>query len=462
MASYDTHLLHIAMGLHRGMRRQTNEDAVAYEYPIDYDVLLQRGVLVALADGVATVSGGAVASERAVKRLIEIYYAQPAYMNCKNGLLDAIKRVNAELYQIFAGSSTTLVTAVIHENHLIVAHAGDSRAYLLQNNKLKQITNDHTVAVLQTIGKSKSKLKRAIGHQPTIEVDLSEMRVEEGDTILLVSDGVIRYLDNENIYQWLQVAPADAVRGMIQAANRAGGYDNSSAIVARVGTILNVAYKLSLHLADMQPQVMVAIPDENVSPELITSEIAIPHEPLVDDTSENREPISHTRSSWLRFLWIVLLLILGIIMAYSIFSIREDTSTSITPVPTMADVPIVQTETATHTETATSTVTPTVTLTATHTSTASPTLTTTPTATATPASDVLLVGMRVQFTAQQVTYMRIGQSTTAFIISPQRMYRVQDIALEADNSKWYRIYDTLIEASGWIQQENLPPYRILD
>ena len=131
-------------------------------------------------------------------------------------------------------------------------------------------------------------------------------------------------------------------------------------------------------------------------------------------------------------------------------------------VPTMTDVPVTFTLTSTATRTPTSTPTLTATHTATLTSTPSPTVTIVPTTTATLEIGVLFVGMQVQFTAQEVTYARIGQPTTSIVISPQRIYRVQEIAIDAENKTWYRLYDTLIELSGWIQQENLPPYRILD
>lgn len=450
-----SHLLHIAMGYHRGLRRQANEDAVAYEYPTSFDVLQQRGVLVGLADGVASVSGGAVASETALARLITIYYTQPDYMNCKNGLLDAIKKVNAELYQLYAGSSTTLVAAVIHENHLIVAHAGDSRAYWLHGDTLKQVTNDHTVDVLQASGKVKSKLKRAIGYLETIDVDINEMLVDEGDTILLVSDGVTRYLSHEELRQWLQVVPIEAVRGMIQAANQAGGYDNSSAIVVRVGAKIEAPYKLAIHLAEMQPNIMVDIPDVALPTKHITQEIAIPHEPLEDDDLVEADPAQ--RMAWHGVRTVILLLIVGIILLY--FMVSNWITAHPLSVPTPTAIPATPAIAPTFTQTAT--ITPSATEPATPTSTDLPTVaaSTTPVA---PIEPVLLIGMQVQFEAQAVTYARIGQPTTALLISPRHIYRVQDVVIDADNKKWYRLYDTLTEQNGWIQQENFPTYHILD
>jgi PPM family protein phosphatase len=450
-----SHLLHIAMGYHRGLRRQANEDAIAYEYPTTYEVLQQRGVLISLADGVASVSGGAVASETALARLISIYYTQPDYMNCKNGLLDAIKKVNAELHQLYAGSSTTLVAAVIHENHLIVAHAGDSRAYWLHGDTLKQVTNDHTVDVLQASGKVKSKLKRAIGYLETIDVDINEMLVDEGDTILLVSDGVTRYLNHEELRQWLQVAPVEAVRGMIQAANQAGGYDNSSAVVVRVGAKIEAPYKLAIHLAEMQPNIMVDIPDVALPTKHITQEVAIPHEPLDDDELVEAEPAQ--RTAWYSVRTIISLLIAGTILMY--FMVSKWITAHQLPTPTVTDVPATQPIIATNTQVIT--ITPSATQAPTQTATDLPTVTASATTVPT-LEQGLLIGTQVQFDAQAVTYARINQPTTALVISPQRIYRVQDIVIDADNKKWYRLYDTLIELDGWIQQENLPPYHIID
>jgi serine/threonine protein phosphatase PrpC len=445
------YLLHIAMGIHQGLHRKTNEDAIAYEYPTHFDVLRQRGVLLAVADGVATISGGGVASETALKRLIALYYEQPDYMNCRNALLDAIKKVNAELHQMYAGSSTTLVAAVIHENRLIVAHAGDSRAYWLHGNVLKQITNDHTVNALQPNGKVKAKLKRAIGHQAIVDVDMNEMLLEEGDTILLVSDGITRYLGNEELRNWLQAAPIEAVRGIIQAANQAGGHDNSSVVIARVGAKLEVPYKLAMHLAEMQPQVLVEIPDVELPAKQITQEIAIPHDALGQGGGGEVKPASN----WYGVRLIVSLLILGTIIMYFVASNQQPTNP--TPVLTVTVIPTTPALTATHTVTATV-----ATATATLTPTVTPTLTVTATASAVPQTGELIIGMHVQFAAQEVTYARIGQQTTALVLSPQRIYRVADIVIDVNNQKWYRLYDALNELSGWIQHEHLPAYQIMD
>jgi protein phosphatase len=123
------HHLQVALGVHRGRRRKSNEDAVGYEYPADFNVLTQRGVLIALADGVGGLDDGEQASETAIARLIDYYYAQPSGKGVEQCLVDAVKAVNAELYRLYRTSATTIVAAVIHQTQVIVAHAGDSRAY---------------------------------------------------------------------------------------------------------------------------------------------------------------------------------------------------------------------------------------------------------------------------------------------------------------------------------------------
>jgi len=143
------------------------------------------------------------------------------------------------------------------------------------------------------------------------------------------------------------------------------------------------------------------------------------------------------------------------------FVVSNQQTTNPTPVQTVTVMPTTPALTATHTVTATI-ATATATLTPTLTHTVTPTLTVTATASAAPQTGELLIGMHVQFAAQEVTYARIGQPTTALVLSPQRIYRVADIVIDVNNQKWYRLYDALNELSGWIQHEHLPAYQIVD
>jgi protein phosphatase len=289
------HLLHIAMGIHRGMRRQSNEDAIAYRYPSNYDVLLKRGVLVALADGVATSGRGADASQTAVTRLIDTYYTKPDYMDCTQALLESVRHINTEVHRLYDDGATTLVAAVIHESHAIIAHVGDSRAYWLHNNMLEQLTEDHVTVNELPDGTRKSKLTRAVGHHKMIEVDINEMNIHQGDTILLVTDGVTRYFNEADLLEFLQSSPADTVRDLILESNKAGGIDNIGAVVIQIGAELHNHIELSNHLSNIRQDIMVNIPDVLPEKKTLTKRFPLPFDVLQSNTTQSDSLVIYRR-----------------------------------------------------------------------------------------------------------------------------------------------------------------------
>jgi PPM family protein phosphatase len=313
------HLLNIAMGVHRGLRRESNEDAIAYRYPSNYDVLLKRGVLVALADGVATSGRGADASQTAVTRLIDTYYTQPDYVDCKQALVASVRQINAEIHRLYQQGSTTLVAAVIHEAHVIIAHVGDSRAYWLHNDMLEQVTEDHVVFKKKADGTIKSNLTRAIGHHSSVEIDVNEMNIYQDDAILLVSDGVTRYFGELELLGFLQHPPTKSVREMIHASNQAGGIDNIGTIVVQIGAELTGHVELTNHLTNIRPQIIVNVPEGLPEKNGQSRKFPLPFDKLQQDTTQpNKYIISK------RMIWISIALLIGVvalILVYNIFQL---------------------------------------------------------------------------------------------------------------------------------------------
>src|SRR5690606_36518447 len=127
---------------------------------------------------------------------------------------------------------------------------GDSRAYWLHNDMLELITEDHVVFKKKADGTLKTNLTRAIGHHSSVEVDINEMNIYKGDTILLVSDGVTRYFGEFELLDFLQHPPSDSIREIIRASNEAGGIDNIGAIVVQVGAELTNHVELTNHLTN--------------------------------------------------------------------------------------------------------------------------------------------------------------------------------------------------------------------
>ncbi|MDQ7028240.1 MAG: protein phosphatase 2C domain-containing protein [Anaerolineae bacterium] len=299
------------------MRRTTNEDSIAYKYPSNYDLLRRRGVLLALAEGVAMSKSGAEASQAAVSRLIDNYYSQPNSWDCRLALLQAVKQVNAEVHRLYHKSSTTLIAAVIHNANIFIAHVGDSRAYHYHDKMLEQVTNDHIVQKQRPKGGTKPKLTRAIGHRKTVKVDITEMPIHEGNTFLLVSDGVTRYLENQHLQQLLRNSPTETVRDIIQASNQAGGIDNISAIIVRVGRVLQNEESLANHLEQTRPQIMVDIPDAMPVRKVVSAKIPLPFDRLRHEPLQTGRLPQGRGQFWFGIM--ILLIVIIAMLAYSIF-----------------------------------------------------------------------------------------------------------------------------------------------
>ncbi len=145
-------------------------------------------------------------------------------------------------------AGTTLTMALAHGDQAIIANVGDSRTYLLRNQDIRQITQDHSlIAGLIQAGNIKPEeafthparnvIIRSLGRAPNVEVDVFDEPLITGDTLLLCSDGLWEMVHDPNEIAAIArraPTPLAACRDLIEAANRAGGADNISVIVARV------------------------------------------------------------------------------------------------------------------------------------------------------------------------------------------------------------------------------------
>lgn len=259
MCSYK---LYFAMGVHPGMMRDANEDSVAFEYPQDYTVLRQRGAIFALADGVATVADGAAASAYAVQRLITLYYLEPRGKSLQQSLVDSIKQVNAEMLRNTNMGASTIVAAVFHQQEMIVAHTGDSRAYWRDARNIQALTQDHVREDLLPNGRTKRRVTRVLGHQTSLHVDVMQRSIRPQDKIVLLSDGVTRYVDDFVLRELTEGSPAESVRSIVYESNAQGGIDNISAIVIEVGEETANQDDLTAHQQHLQREsVLVDVSD---------------------------------------------------------------------------------------------------------------------------------------------------------------------------------------------------------
>ena len=218
-----------------GRVRDHNEDSLVVKHP-----------LYAVFDGMGGHEAGEVASEIAAKVVQNL---SPSILD-PTALGQAV--INANLEIIHAantgkgrpGMGTTCTAALMSGNKLVVAQVGDSRAYLLHDGKLQQLTRDHSyVADLVERGEitkdyarvhpDRSKITRALGTDPNMVPDLYELEVESGDRLMLCSDGLYSMITDDDIEHILcaEADPQAAADRLVREANEWGGHDNTTVIV---------------------------------------------------------------------------------------------------------------------------------------------------------------------------------------------------------------------------------------
>lgn len=225
-----------------GKVRDHNEDSV---WPAD-DGTSEDTITVGVADGMGGHAGGEVASATALDTAMTVGGEPSMRIQAANlAVVDAAKQRPR-----LSGMGTTLTLAILHpDGRAEFGHVGDSRAYLLRNGSLQQITTDHSyVAQLVEAGSLtpeeaeehpyRSVLTRAVGLDPAVEIDTEEVTLEPGDRLLLCSDGLTSMVPADEIASILGAGsgPADSGEALVAAANEAGGADNISVVVVDVTT----------------------------------------------------------------------------------------------------------------------------------------------------------------------------------------------------------------------------------
>jgi serine/threonine protein phosphatase PrpC len=231
---------------HPGRRRATNEDAFA--------VHARLGLLV-VADGMGGHAAGEVASQLAVDSMLEAFqdpldpwspHAALPPRAAGTALVAAFQRANTRVYTTgqevpeMEGMGTTLVAALAFRGCLAIAHAGDSRAYLLRERWLARLTEDHTVANARRHDMHRfagygHALTRSVGASDAIEVELRFLTPRAGDVLLLCSDGLTNAVDDQEIAAILASNPdlEVAAERLIARANDHGGPDNITVALQR-------------------------------------------------------------------------------------------------------------------------------------------------------------------------------------------------------------------------------------
>ena len=257
-----------------GRVREHNEDAIGSEPDIG---------LMVLADGMGGYNAGEVASGIAVQIVSELAAEGATRENRDeidphSGLMrqsivlrDAVYRANKIIYQTAQsqthceGMGTTIVAAMFYDNKISIAHVGDSRAYRLRGGVFEQITMDHSL--LQELvdrgfysaeeaqrSTNRNYVTRALGVEPSVEVEVHEHEVLPDDVYLLCSDGLPDMVEDEDIHLTISTfnASLDVVgKQLIELANDHGGRDNVSVMLAQVNQPFAARKGLLVKLANL-------------------------------------------------------------------------------------------------------------------------------------------------------------------------------------------------------------------
>lgn len=229
-----------ATGTHQGRVREHNEDNV---FPSD-DGTTDGNLLVGVADGMGGHVAGEIASGLALEAAVAFQGSPGQRVIAGNDKVVAASEADYSL----RGMGTTISLAEIHpDGRLVIGHVGDSRVYLLREGVLYQLTQDHTlVAELQAAGKitaedalthpQRSVVTRAAGLTYDMVPDEIEERLEDGDRLILCSDGLTSMINNDEIAAIASSATSlhEVVWSLIEAANQAGGYDNITVAVVNI------------------------------------------------------------------------------------------------------------------------------------------------------------------------------------------------------------------------------------
>lgn len=236
----------------QGQKRRHNEDYVGFFEPEDPQELAASGRLYVVADGVGGAASGELASQYAVQKILYYFYKdQEPDLGLR--LRRAVEAANADIYQHNTRHqerremATTAVAALIHDDDLIVANVGDSRAYLVRGEEITQLSRDHSlVAEMVRDGvlseeeaeghPRRNVILRGLGLEKTVAVDVDGYQLLDGDVVVLCSDGLIRHVSDEEIAHvvW-ESPPQKAVRRLVDMANLRGGKDNIAVSVTRLG-----------------------------------------------------------------------------------------------------------------------------------------------------------------------------------------------------------------------------------
>jgi len=236
-----------------GLVRENNEDAFGCCPPLAPEVLAQKGVLYVVADGMGGYQAGEVASEIAVREVLERYYADSS-LDITTALTNAFQGAHRAILQEAQRREaprmgTTIVAAVVRDGQVVVANVGDSPAYLVRQVGLQSLYEEHSWVAMAVergmIAPEKARehpnrnvITRNLGMEGLLEVYVSPpMPLQAGDLLLLGSDGLTNVVLPEEAGKIALAGrtPQGAARALVDLARERGAPDNVTVLLLRLG-----------------------------------------------------------------------------------------------------------------------------------------------------------------------------------------------------------------------------------
>ncbi len=232
-----------------GAVRSKNEDA------FDYGVLPDGTVWAIVCDGMGGVHGGKIASAAAIEmvseKIIKCYNPSMSVSSLENLLLSSITTANVNVFDrgvydsSLKGMGTTIVAALIKNNEACIAHVGDSRAYIIRDDTIRQITKDHSL-VQEMLDKGqitkeeyennpiKNIITRAMGVDEDIDIEFDYVSLDGSEALLLCTDGLSGMVSDKRILEIYQNTDFNSLaQKYIDEANNNGGSDNITVVIMK-------------------------------------------------------------------------------------------------------------------------------------------------------------------------------------------------------------------------------------
>lgn len=226
-----------------GNVRKINEDYLGFTENEKYRLYI-------VADGMGGHNAGEVASKYAVTEILNKVKNINFDNNISTELINCVKGANEKIYnesiinEEYKGMGTTVTLALIFKDKLYIAHVGDSSCYVLEGDNIKKITKDHSfVQELIDIGSiseeeaknhpNKNIITRSLGFSKELEVDVYELLIKGIRKIILCTDGLTNYINNDELKEVVQQDEnTEACERLVSVAKNRGGSDNISIIVS--------------------------------------------------------------------------------------------------------------------------------------------------------------------------------------------------------------------------------------